>query len=119
MHKIDPYLNYWKTKQQETQSYHQTLAQKARESLVPIVDYLTQHFNIKKIILFGSLVKENFCETSNISDIDLAKELNIWLIIIIKIVNYLNKILMNFCFGYKRSLITFNGSLLCIIDQWF
>jgi predicted nucleotidyltransferase len=71
MHEIDPYLDYWKTKQQETQSYHQMLAQEAKESLVPIIDYLIQNFNIKKIILFGSLVKDNFCETS---DIDLAVE---------------------------------------------
>ncbi len=71
MNKINPYLSYWKTKQQETQLYNQTLAQRAKESLVPIIDYLTQNFNIKKIILFGSLVKGNFCETS---DIDLAVE---------------------------------------------
>lgn len=71
MNKITPYLNYWKNKQKETQLYNQQLAEEAKESLVPIIDYLTQNFNIKRIILFGSLVKDNFCETS---DIDLAVE---------------------------------------------
>jgi predicted nucleotidyltransferase len=71
MNEINPYLSYWKTKQQKTQLYNQNLAQKAKENLVPIINYLIQTFKIKRIILFGSLVKGNFCETS---DIDLAVE---------------------------------------------
>ena len=68
---ITPYLNYWRNKQQKEQAYHQKLAQQAKDSLEPIINYLTQNFKIKKIILFGSLVKGNFSETS---DIDLAVE---------------------------------------------
>ncbi|WP_124977414.1 nucleotidyltransferase family protein [Aphanothece sacrum] len=71
MSDIIPYLDYWQKRQQEQQLRHQKIAQKARENLVPIIDYLIQNFKIKRIILFGSLVKGNFCESS---DIDLAVE---------------------------------------------
>lgn len=48
---------------------NQSLAQQARQNLIPIIDYLTKTFEIKKIILFGSLAKGKFTENS---DIDLA-----------------------------------------------
>jgi predicted nucleotidyltransferase len=71
MTETTPYLSYWQEKQRKQRLYRQKLAQEARESLSPIIIYLTENFPIKKIILFGSLIKGNFCETS---DIDLAVE---------------------------------------------
>jgi len=65
----NPYLEYWQKRQKEQQEYNQKLAQEARENLQPVIDYLKENFPITKIILFGSLVKGKFHETS---DIDLA-----------------------------------------------
>ncbi|MDV3001969.1 MAG: hypothetical protein N5P05_003575 [Chroococcopsis gigantea SAG 12.99] len=66
-----PYLEYWRKRQQEQQKHNQYLAQRAREELKSVIDYLKENFPVTKIILFGSLVKGKFCETS---DIDLAVE---------------------------------------------
>ena len=65
----NPYLDYWQKRQKEQQEYNQKLAQEARKNLPPVIDYLKENFPITKIILFGSLVKGKFQETS---DIDLA-----------------------------------------------
>ena len=65
----DPYLDYWQKQNQQQKVQNQYLAEQARESLTPIIKYLTDTFKIKKIILFGSLAKGKFKETS---DIDLA-----------------------------------------------
>ena len=65
----NPYLEYWQKRQKEQQEYNQKLAQEARKNLPPVIDYLKKNFPITKIILFGSLVKGKFQETS---DIDLA-----------------------------------------------
>jgi predicted nucleotidyltransferase len=67
----DPYLTYWKRRQSKQQLQNQQLAQKARQDLEKIIDLLVTEFKVKKIILFGSLVKGNF---SAESDIDLAVE---------------------------------------------
>ncbi|MFN9175267.1 MAG: nucleotidyltransferase family protein [Synechocystis sp.] len=71
MDKNDPYLSYWREQQKQQDKQNQYLAQQARKNLETIIDYLTKTFPIKKIILFGSLVKNKFTETS---DIDLAVE---------------------------------------------
>jgi predicted nucleotidyltransferase len=63
------YLQYWRERQKKQRDYNQSLAYSAREQLEPIIDYLKENFPVTKIILFGSLVKGKFCETS---DIDLA-----------------------------------------------
>lgn len=65
----NPYLEYWQKRQKEQQEYNQKLAQEARKKLPAVIDYLKENFPITKIILFGSLVKGKFNETS---DIDLA-----------------------------------------------
>ena len=69
MQNTDPYLDYWRNRQKQQQAHNQYLAQQARKNLETIIQYLIQAFPIKKIILFGSLVKNKFTETS---DIDLA-----------------------------------------------
>jgi uncharacterized protein len=66
-----PYLEYWQNRQRERQQQNQQLARQARKNLRPIIAYLIENFPITKIILFGSLLKGNFCETS---DIDLVVE---------------------------------------------
>jgi predicted nucleotidyltransferase len=66
-----PYLEYWQNRQREQQQQNQQLARQACENLRPIIAYLLENLPITKIILFGSLVKGKFCETS---DIDLAVE---------------------------------------------
>jgi predicted nucleotidyltransferase len=71
MQNTDPYLDYWRKQQKQQQAHNQYLAQKARKNVETIIQYLIQAFPIKKIILFGSLVKNKFTETS---DIDLAVE---------------------------------------------
>ena len=71
MQNTDPYLDYWRNQQKQQQAHNQYLAQQARQNLETIIQYLIQAFPIKKIILFGSLVKNKFTETS---DIDLAVE---------------------------------------------
>jgi predicted nucleotidyltransferase len=71
MDKNDPYLSYWREQHKQQDKQNQYLAQQARKNLETIIEYLIQTFPIKKIILFGSLVKNKFTETS---DIDLAVE---------------------------------------------
>ena len=71
MQNTDPYLDYLRNRQKQQQAHNQYLAQQARKNLETIIQYLIQAFPIKKIILFGSLVKNKFTETS---DIDLAVE---------------------------------------------
>ena len=71
MQNTDPYLDYWRNQQKQQQAHNQYLAQQARKNLETIIQYLIQAFPIKKIILFGSLVKNKFTEAS---DIDLAVE---------------------------------------------
>ena len=69
MDKNDPYLSYWREQQKQQDKQNQYLAQQARKNLETIIQYLIKTFPITKIILFGSLVKNKFTETS---DIDLA-----------------------------------------------
>lgn len=65
----DPYLTYWRSRQERQKRYNQQLAQQAREDLQRVVDLLISEFNVTKIILFGSLCKGTFHQES---DIDLA-----------------------------------------------
>ena len=71
MDKNDHYLAYWRERQNKQNQQNQYFAQQARKNLKTITEYLIQTFPITKIILFGSLVKNKFTETS---DIDLAVE---------------------------------------------
>ena len=68
--KLDPkHLAYWQNRRREQQIHHRQLAEKARSSLDKIAEVLIEEFNANKIVLFGSLVKGDFGEGS---DIDLA-----------------------------------------------
>jgi uncharacterized protein len=64
-----PYLEHWKHQQALQQHQNQALADKARQKLPQLIQLLTEQFQATRIILFGSLVKGTFHQTS---DIDLA-----------------------------------------------
>ncbi|HAC64803.1 MAG TPA: DNA polymerase subunit beta [Cyanothece sp. UBA12306] len=65
----NPYIVYWQKRLIEQQNKNEYLSKQARQNLEVIVKILQEEFRVKKIILFGSLVKGNFTEKS---DIDLA-----------------------------------------------
>ena len=65
----EPYLSYWRSRQEKQKRYNQQLAQQARQNLHKVLAMLIDEFNVKKIILFGSLCKGTFNQES---DIDLA-----------------------------------------------
>ena len=67
MQNTDPYLDYWRNQQKQQQAHNQYLAQQARKNLETIIQYLIQAFPIKKIILFGSLVKNKFQKSASFS----------------------------------------------------
>ncbi len=66
---IDPYINYWRLHQVKQKLQEQQLVKQARQSLPKVIKILVEEFNANKIILFGSLVKGDFNQES---DIDLA-----------------------------------------------
>ena len=66
---IEPYLQYWKTRQIKEELHNKQLAKQAREQLPSVVKLLVDEFQANKIILFGSLAKGTFHQDS---DIDLA-----------------------------------------------
>lgn len=65
------HLDYWIKQQKQQQLEDQIRTEQARTEVQAIVKVLTEQFSIKKIILFGSLVRGKFHENS---DIDLAVE---------------------------------------------
>lgn len=68
-HEIAPYLAYWKQQQKQQKVRDREAADKARSLLPELIDILVNQFQANKIILFGSLAKGKFTQTS---DIDLA-----------------------------------------------
>ncbi len=64
-------VQYWKEKQAKIKAENQKLAAQARADAIQIVKMLTEKFGITKAILFGSIVRGNFSQES---DIDLAVE---------------------------------------------
>ena len=66
-----PYVAYWRRSQQQQAAYHARLAQQARMAATRIAGHLRQHYGVKHVILFGSLVRGDFVAGS---DIDLAVE---------------------------------------------
>ena len=65
------HIDYWRDRQIKQKQYHQKLAQQARQEAALIVDLLVQKYNVRRVILFGSLVRDRFVAES---DIDLAVE---------------------------------------------
>jgi predicted nucleotidyltransferase len=68
-HEVAPYLAYWKQQQKQQKARDREAADKARSLLPELIDILANQFQANKIILFGSLAKGKFTQTS---DIDLA-----------------------------------------------
>jgi len=68
---MTPYVAYWRRSQQHQAAYHARLAQQARMAATGMATHLRQHYGVKRIILFGSLVRGDFAAGS---DIDLAVE---------------------------------------------
>jgi len=73
---MTPYVAYWRRSQQQQAAYHARLARQARMAATGMATtgmatHLRQHYGVKGIILFGSLVRGDFAAGS---DIDLAVE---------------------------------------------
>lgn len=66
---ITPYLAYWKKQQAQKKEIDRLMTEKAKSVLPQLIQVLVNEFQAKKIILFGSLAKGKFTQTS---DIDLA-----------------------------------------------
>lgn len=64
-------LAYWKKRRAQQAAQNQKLANQARSDVDIIVEMLVSKFGVRRVILFGSLVRGGFSETS---DIDLAVE---------------------------------------------
>lgn len=71
MQNIEYYANHWKQHQIAQHLINKKNAEEARKTLYKVIDLLVHKFQVKKIILFGSLAKGNFDLDS---DIDLAVE---------------------------------------------
>ncbi|MFQ5612360.1 MAG: nucleotidyltransferase family protein [Anaerolineae bacterium] len=65
----DPFVAYWKQQQARRREQNRRLAQEARRDLDRIAHSLRTTYGARRIILFGSLVKDRFAAGS---DIDLA-----------------------------------------------
>jgi len=65
------HLDYWIKQQKQQQLEDHIRTEQARTEVQAIIKVLIEQFSIKKIILFGSLVRGKFHENS---DIDLAVE---------------------------------------------
>ncbi|ERT04479.1 nucleotidyltransferase domain protein [Lyngbya aestuarii BL J] len=64
-------IQYWRKRQAKQKAQNQRMVQQARSQLVDIVNVLVEKFQVTKVIVFGSLVKDKFTAES---DIDLAVE---------------------------------------------
>jgi predicted nucleotidyltransferase len=65
----NPFVAYWKQQQSLRRLPDQRLVEAARRDLTSIVQVLRGHYGVQRIILFGSLAKDQFTVES---DIDLA-----------------------------------------------
>lgn len=65
----DRFVEYWKRQQIIHHQQHQRLAQQAWRDVDRIVRALRQGYGVRRVVVFGSLVKEEFTAGS---DIDLA-----------------------------------------------
>ena len=68
-HNVSPYLAVWKQKKAQQKERDRAVTEKAKAVLPELITLLVNEFQANKIILFGSLAKGKFTETS---DIDLA-----------------------------------------------
>jgi uncharacterized protein len=67
---VDPkYIDYWRRAIADQNADHQRQASQAWQEVTQIADLLRSHFGATQIIVFGSLVKDRFHDTS---DIDIA-----------------------------------------------
>ena len=64
-------LAYWKQRMTQRAAQNKKLVNQARSDVDTIVEMLVSQFGVRRVILFGSLVRGRFRETS---DIDLAVE---------------------------------------------
>ncbi|QJB29508.1 MULTISPECIES: nucleotidyltransferase family protein [unclassified Limnospira] len=64
-------LAYWKQRMTQQAAQNKKLVNQARSDVDTIVEMLVSQFGVRRVILFGSLVRGRFRETS---DIDLAVE---------------------------------------------
>jgi predicted nucleotidyltransferase len=62
-------IQYWRKRQAQQKAQNQRMVMQARSQLVDIVNVLVEKFNVTKVIVFGSLVKDKFTAES---DIDIA-----------------------------------------------
>jgi uncharacterized protein len=65
------YIDYWRDRQARQKRQHQQLATQARQEVGLIADLLVKQYDVQRIVLFGSLVRDRFVAES---DIDLAVE---------------------------------------------
>jgi len=65
------YLAYWKKKRTETENFRRHLESEAKNKLHQIISLLAEKYDVRRILLFGSLKTGGFTEDS---DIDLAVE---------------------------------------------
>jgi predicted nucleotidyltransferase len=65
------YIDYWRDRQAKEKQLHRELATQARQEASQIVNWLVQHYSVRRVILFGSLVRDRFVAEF---DIDLAVE---------------------------------------------
>lgn len=68
-HPVDQYLRYWQDHNRRQQGQQSALAAAARTKAAEISALLVEQFNATQVVLFGSLVRQRFTETS---DIDVA-----------------------------------------------
>lgn len=64
-------VTYWKRRIAQQEAQNKNMARQARSDADTIVEMLARQFGVRRVILFGSLVRGRFGETS---DIDLAVE---------------------------------------------
>jgi len=65
------YIDYWHDRQAKTRQYHEKLAVQARQEAALITALLVKQQGVRRVVLFGSLVRDRFAEES---DLDLAVE---------------------------------------------
>lgn len=68
---MDKYVEYWRRRQDERQRQNRQLAKQARSDLEAVIAALVQEYDVKQIVLFGSLARGRFAHGS---DVDLAVE---------------------------------------------
>lgn len=64
-------IQYWRERRAKQKAQNQRMVLQARSQLVDIVNILVEKFQVTKVIVFGSLVKDKFTAES---DIDIAVE---------------------------------------------